>query len=690
MTKNDPATDLILESLPVSSPLAEQAVHHAFKRIKRRKSINRAACVMLPLASAILFLVLLLPNSIRTPKDDLLTPPAPSPSAQPEWPETETVYVSQDDPYYHAFEKCACIKGKAEPLMERVARLNSRYPCPVCCDYETKQPLVEAMAIGDVVVLRYEDDFLYQPELTGVFGYMFPDTHQNVEALSKIPEYLHGKAYSGFLNESLENQSASFMARTPDILYLYPYEIVSEINDTYQASLQYGNQIELYTRHIGSSRYALYFPDFEIKKSIGVYSRVNGIELNLSMTGDKIMLTSEFTDQTVEEIQKLDVRIIDKETPWHTSEAGSLAWFVYHTGNEYVLVIKERNTDPYLLESVTLRIGETEFIVNGFMDSSDSLDKLNERNALYAIVLTEYEANSIKNGADIVLEHMNFGKIAEESPYAYIPLQYGTGAYGVMNKNSEFVIAPEYKDAWSYQDLSGMNVIGVTGPIVLRDFSDTLYIYNGETLEQIAWYSMDGANSAGYAFPRSTRNSFNVISPSIYELRRDEGVYLLNRAGEVLMSFLYDKSGNFENNLYYSSTFLHETVGYPDRIVLYEQKGDYTPDRMWIADLNGNRISRDFERLIPLTWSESRALFITVTYDRELAEKNYHLPYYEKGLPFSGYEDDPSFRLGLVDQNGNEVAECKYIALEIIEDQLYLTKENGEVVEYRIDGSMNF
>ena len=144
------------------------------------------------------------------------------------------------------------------------------------------------------------------------------------------------------------------------------------------------------------------------------------------------------------------------------------------------------------------------------------------------------------------------------------------------------------------------------------------------------------------------------------------------------MSFLYDETGNFENNLYYSATFLHEAVGYPDRIVLYEQKDSYAPDRMWIADLNGNRVSKDFERLIPLLWTEKRAVFINVTYDREAAEKNFYLPYYEKGLPFSGYEKDKTFRVGLVDQNGNEIAECKYISLDVIDNRIYLTEENGE------------
>lgn len=677
MKKTDLVADCVRKSLSAPSPLAEKAIERAFKRIQRHEKIHQAACVLLPLASAILLLLLLVPKNIRPPKDDLLKPPAPSPSMQPDWPETGTVYVSKDDPYYHAFEKCAHAKGDTEPLMERVARLNGLYPCPVCCEFETKQPLIEAMAIGDIVILRYEDEYLYEPELTGVFGWSFPDVYQDEKALSTVPGYLHGKDYANFIDQFRQNQSASFIARTPDILHIYPHETVSEITDPYQASLQYGNQKELHTRYIASSRYALYFPDFEIKKSIGVYSRVNGIELNLNRMDDKIMLTSEFTDQTVEEIQKFDVRFIDDTNAWHSSEAGSLAWFVYHTGNEYVLVIKERNADPYLLENVTLRIGENEFTVNGFMDVSGNLEALNEISAYYALILTEYEANSIRNGAEISLDHLNFPTIAEESPFSFIPVQYGTGSYGVMDKTGEFVIAPEYENAWSYQDLSGLYAKNVTGPIVLKDYAGTIYLYDGETLDQIAWYSMDGANSIGYAFPRSTRNSFNILSPGIYEISRDEGVYLLNRKGEVMMSFLYDETGNFENSLYYSATFLHEAAGYPDCLVLFEQKGSYVPDRMWIADLSGNRLSRDFDRLIPLIWTENRAIFINVTYDRKAAEKNFYLPYYEKGLAFSGYEKDNSFRLGLVDQNGNDIAECKYISLEIVGNQIYLTRENG-------------
>lgn len=676
MAKTDIVPDTIRKSLSSPSPLAQQAVNRAFKRIRRREIIYRAACALVPLASAIILLILLLPNNIAPPKDDILSSPTSSPSPSPEPPETETVYVSKDDAYYHAFKKCAGIKGEAEPLMERVARLNMLYPCPVCCTFDTKQPLTEAIAIGDIVIIRYEDEYLYDPELTSVFGFMFPDKYQNEEALSEIPGYLHGGNYSLFLNEVLKNQSASFMARTPDILNLYPYETVHEINDPYQASLQYENQTALHTRYLGSSHYALYFPDFEIGRSIGVYSRINGIALNAQADGENLSLTSEFTDQTVEEIEKFDIRFIDESSAWHSSEAGNLTHSVYHTGSEYVLVIKEKHADPYLLENVTLRIGENEYAVNGFMDVSGDWEELAENNAFYAVVLTEYEADSIKNGAEITLEHLNFSEIAEESPYAYIPIQYGTGAYGVMDKAGEFVIYPEYKDASSWQDLSGMNAIGVTGPIVLKDYADTLYLYDGETLEQIAYYALNGESSADFDFPPSARNSLNAESPGIYELRRDEGAYLLNRTGEVIMSFLYDETGNNKNNLYYSATFLHETVGYPDRIVLFEQK-NYTPDRMWIADLNGNRISNDFERLIPLIWTEKRAVFITVTYDREAAEKNFSLAHYEKGFPFSDYENDKTFRVGLVDQNGNELAECKYISLEVIDNRIYLTEENG-------------
>ena len=681
MTKTDPVSRYIHTSFPDSAPIAEDAVNKAFRRIKRRAFIRRASCALLPLASAILILFLLLPNGIRTPKDDILSAPSPAPSPasseEPEFPETGTVFMSEDDPYYHAFEACANILGEAEPIMERVARLNGKYLCYVCGAFETKNPPVEVMAIGDVVIIRYEDEYLYGQELTGVFGFDFPSSKEGAQALGEVPGYLHAKRYTDFINRAYQDKSASFLTRTPDILHLFPGETVSCITDPYQASLQYPNQKEMSIRYIASSHYTLCFPDFEIGSAIGVYGRINGIELNLQTDGDTLRFTDSFTMQTIEDISSFDVRSIDEESLHYSSEAENLTYSVYHTGNEYLLVIREKHADPYLLEDVTLRIGESEFSVNGYMDLSGDWDALNEQCAVYALILTEMEADTIKNGSEITLEHLNFSKIASESGHAYIPMQYGTGAYGVMDASGEFVIAPEYENAWSYQDLSGLNALGTTGPIILKDYSGTIYLHDGETLEQIAWYSMDGASSINYAFPRSRHNSFGVLSPSVYELRRDEGVYLISRTGEVLMSFLYDESGNYENSLYYAATFLHETTGYPDRIVLYEQKGSYAPDRMWISDLCGNRISKDFEMLIPLTWSQNGALFITVTYDREAAEKNFFLPYYEKALPYSGYEQDPAWRVGLVDQDGNEIAQCRYISLEIIEDRIYLKEENG-------------
>lgn len=677
MANIDPVYRYLLDHKTDSLPKSVRtSAERAFKKIRLRKNALRASAFVLPLVSLFLLIIVLLPKNLSVPRDDILS--SNSASAPPPMPESKTVFMSDTDPYYHESDRCAKILGDIQPIMERVARLNGKYLCSVCGTYETAQPLVEAMAIGDIMIFRYEDEYLYGQELTGVFGYDFPVSKEGEEALLEASGYLHAKRYSDFINQAYQNKNASFLARTPDILYLFPGEAALEITDPYQSSLQYPSQTELSSRYIASSHYTICFPDFEPDKTIGVYGRINGIELTLQTDGGAVRLTDSFTMQTIEDTAVYDVRFIDEERPWHSFNEGNFTYSVYSIGNEYVLVIKEEYADPYLLKNVSLRIGETEFTVNGFMDVSGSLDELAENHAYYAVVLTQQEAKSIQSGADISLDHLNFSKIAEASPYNFIPVQYGSGSYGVMDKAGEFVIAPEYKDAWSYQDLSRLYAGGVTGPIILKDYSDTLYLYDGETLDKIAWYSMDGANSKGYAFPRSMRNSINVLGPGIYEFSRDEGVYLLNRTGEVMMSFLYDETGNFENSLYYSATFLHEAVGYPDCIVLYEQKDSYAPDRMWISDLNGNRISNDFERLIPLIWTENRAIFINVAYDRNAAERNFYLPYYEKGLPFSGYEKDKSFRVGLVDQNGNEIAECKYIQLEIIGDQIFLTQENGK------------
>ncbi|MBE5791347.1 MAG: hypothetical protein E7322_04215 [Clostridiales bacterium] len=678
MAKTDFVSECIRESLPAPSPLAQAAINHAFQRIHKREIIRKVACVLLPLACAITIAFLMLPKGIQPPSEDFLASPAPSPASSPEPPETETVFVGKADPYYHAFQKCASIKGSTEPMMERAARLNGLYPCPVCCEFETKQPHIEAMAIGDILILRYEDEYLYEPQLTSVFGYDWPDEYKAEIAHAELADKLHAKRYIDFLTEANKNRSAECVARAPEVLHLYPHGILSGSFDYYDESLKYPNQEKLSARYIGSSHYAIYYPDFNLTDTIDVFSRINGYEIGFSIQNGKDSMTSAFTLESITNIHVFDVRRIDESGAYYASVSGSFTYSLYHTGNEHVLVVKQADADPFLLKNVTLRIGDSTYSINGFMAESEQSDESDKRQAKYAFVLTDQEAASIKNGAGISIETIDFEKIARESPFAYTPVRYGTGSHGVINKSGQFVIAAEYKDAWSYQDLSGMNAQNTIGPIFLKDYEDTIYIHDGETLERIAWYALSGENSAGIALPRSTRNTISVETPGIYALRRDDGVYLLNRNGERLLSFLYGKDGNYENNLHYSAVFAHGTAGYPECLVLFKQTNGYTPDRMWVSDLNGNRLSPDFMRLIPFIWNEGTGIFISITYDREYAEKYFFLPYYEKGLPFSGYENDRTFRVGLVDQYGNTIAACEYISLEVIDDFIYLTKENGE------------
>ncbi len=678
MAKTDFISECIHESLSAPSPLAQAAVNRAFKRIHRRKTVYRAACVLLPLACAIVILVLLFPNGIQQPKEDLLKSPAPSPAFSPEPPETDTVYVSESDAYYHAFQKCASIKGSREPMMERVARLNGLYPCPVCCEFETKQPHIEAMAIGDILILRYEDEYLYEPQLSNVFGFDWPNEYKAETAHAELAGKLHAKRYIDFLTEANKNGSAECVARAPEVLHLYPHGVLSGSDDYYDESLKYPNQEKLSARYIGSSHYVICYPDFNLADTIDVFSRINGHEISFSSQNGKDSLTSAFTLESITNIHVFYVRRIDESSAYCTSASGDFTYSLYHTGNEHVLVVKQADANPFLLKNVTLRIGDNAYSINGFMAESEQPDESDKRQAKYAFVLTEQEAASIKNGAGISIETIDFEKIARESPFAYTPVRYGTGSHGVIDKSGQFVIAAEYKDAWSYQDLSGMNAQNTIGPIFLKDYEDTIYIHDGETLERIAWYALSGENSAGIALPYSMRNTISVESPGIYALRRDDGVYLLNRNGERLLSFLYGKDGNYENHLHYSAGFAHGTAGYPECLILFEQTSGYTPDRMWVSDLKGNRISPDFMRLIPFIWNEGTGIFLNITYDREYAEKHFFLPYYEKNLPFSGYENDRTFRVGLVDQYGNTIAACEYISLEVIDDFIYLTKENGE------------
>ena len=542
------------------------------------------------------------------------------------------------DLYYHFNRDCGGAEGMV-PISETAARAFDKYACPVCFQAEDDGGDVQAVVRGGTIVIRFPDTWLAQPELTGVFGWSPDSEYSGEEAQKKLAEYLHGDAYNIFMADFLADGRAEGRARVPDILDVDGELIMNQ-------------------RHIGNAWYAIVRPAVKFDGSWNMYWRIDGIRLR----GEDGSLFANFDLQTLEEHKELKLSRGGSEGPVFLMENDALQLSVYRELDANIAVLYEKSADADFLERAQLRIpGMSEGIeLDGYMEGEQGV---------YCCTLTEGELALLESGAQPEIWHKPLLEDARfmDSPYAEV--QRGTGDSGVIDREGNFVVEAKY-DSVSRPDPDSFRIT-TPRPFFCREKDGGLTVLHGETLDSIVQLKVEDEYLRG-----------EFVNPSVFETHSGKGMQLRSLTdGSVLFEILFDETGNYGGEITnVDGCYRVLADGYPTRMVAWNGEGPGA--KAWLIDNSGNRISDDFQRITPLIWDRDSGVFLVERFDPDDYDDETFggskQSYYEYGLKYDGSAYGDGWRCGLIDQDGNILAEIKYTALEVLEDgDIWLTDEAG-------------
>ena len=542
--------------------------------------------------------------------------------------------------YFHECANCDGVEGRV-PISAEAAAAFEKFPCPVCVPVENDQTEVLGVARGGTIVLRFPDGMLAEPELTGVFGWAFPEDYEGAEAWARVGELLHGEEYTSFVERVRAGGSAKAVARRP---FVVPVE----------------DELILNQRHIGSDWYIIVRPKERFEDSWEMYWRIGGLELE--MAGNA--LRESFTLQTVEEYKTVRLSSADSAQSTLQRVAGKLELSVYREMDANIAVICERDADADFLEEVGLRIGDYDCGVEltGYMDGADGV---------FCCTLTDGELHLLEAGADFALIRAPLTQDANYMDTPYAAVQRGTGDVGIIDRAGNYVVEAKYRHI-SRPDPESFR-ISTDRPFFCWGADNSLTVLDGDTLEarfrveNVKWKFVGG-----------------YVNPSVFTTYSDEGVQLRSMEdGGVLIDDRYG-SGQV-----YDGYFRVRADGSPQRLVV--RTGEAPQTEYQLADNRGAAIgSEKYRCLTPMVWSGERGLFLIEDYDpAEVAQTGSFSgelqTAYVYGEAYTGGAYGDGWRCGLIDQDGNVVAPLRYTCVEADADgTLRLTGWDGETEIFRI------
>ena len=534
--------------------------------------------------------------------------------------QAEEYYCTQtDDLYYHVNANCGGLTGMTT-LSAEDAKNSGKFPCPVCVPDDNKwQADIAAVARGNTIILRIADDDLAKPELTGVFGFSFPETAPASEAASFLSEYLHGDDYNRALQE-IESGSVDAIVRMPDIL---------PIDADGQDALMIMNR-----RHIGNAWYYAIRPKDQVGDTWDMYWRING--LKLEMRDDEILLT--FEQQTPESTRSLSVSPFSDSAAFSRLYDGCKVEVFADAGADVcanVAVITQFDADPDYMENSTLCIGDQVRVpVNGYMSGADGI---------FCCILTDAEYACLKNGAKAAVLPPDYMESAsfENSPYAAV--RKGAGGTGIVDQSGTFVVQPVYDyiqkpDAASFQTT-------VPTPFFCTDYDGALTVLDGASLSSIVQFSpIHGKIRAEY------------MNPSAFECYDDHGIRIISlTSGDTLMDIPYADDGERLIDGWYR----YMANGYPSRLV---QKNEYEAS---LVTLTGETVSESYPNITPLIWKDDRGAFLVAKRGTSNDQSdNRHLD----GDAPTTTDSQNEWLYGLMDENGEIIVPIEYTSVEVTDD----------------------
>ena len=534
--------------------------------------------------------------------------------------QAEEYYCTQtDDLYYHVNANCGDLTDMTT-LSAEDAKNSGKFPCPVCVPDDNKwQADIAAVARGNTIILRIADDDLAKPELTGVFGFSFPETAPASEAASFLSEYLHGDDYNRALQE-IESGSVDAIVRMPDIL---------PIDADGQDALMIMNR-----RHIGNAWYYAIRPKDQVGDTWDMYWRING--LKLEMRDDEILLT--FEQQTPESTRSLSVSPFSDSAAFSRLYDGCKVEVFADAGADVcanVAVITQFDADPDYMENSTLCIGDQVRVpVNGYMSGADGI---------FCCILTDAEYACLKNGAKAAVLPPDYMESAsfENSPYAAV--QKGTGGTGIVDQSGTFVVQPVY-DYIQKPDAASFHTT-IPLPFFCTDYDGALTVLDGASLSSIVQLSpIHGKIRAEY------------MNPSAFECYDDHGIRIISlTSGDTLMDIPYADDGERLIDGWYR----YMADGYPSRLV---QKNEYEAS---LVTLTGETVSESYPNITPLIWKDDRGAFLVAKRGTSNDQSdNRHLD----GDAPTTTDSQNEWLYGLMDENGEIIVPIEYTSVEVTDD----------------------
>lgn len=536
----------------------------------------------------------------------------------------EPADVPKTDLYYHENPACAARTDREEDP-------EAKFPCPVCVPEEIDgEP--SCVERGGTYVLRIPDKWMAsrpEKEIHGVFAGTSVDEYRGEAGQEKLAELLHGAEYNDFLADYAANGYAETRVFTPTCIE---------------------NGLVMNLRHIGGAWYlTMHEPPEEI------YLRF--------FTGDMWMENDtlhvhEYLEWGDYDYELKPVRKSDRGAAFEAEYIGfDIA--IYDEMDTKIVVVHEWAADRDLLENARLIIGaEAPVMLNGYMNGDQGV---------FCGVLTDAEAAAIADGETrLIFAREDFLDGADYCGTHYAVVRKGTGGVGVVDLEQNFVIGPGYREIQRQGNIFFCREEG--GDIAVIDMDRNREIARVECTDSNNWIHLTPCNGAVFAVQQREKGE-GPYAWTIYSLETGEIVRKMT-VGEPDAP-TYSSSGGL------NGSFGGPVSGTPGRLIFWGL-GENDARHAWLADNSGNRITKNFDHIEGLAWIGEKGYYVVSTYDpaEHTGHPNNSNKYYE------GYDGrewfGPSWRCGVIDQNGNALTEVEFVKIEFdFGGNILLTREDG-------------
>ena len=416
----------------------------------------------------------------------------------------------------------------------------------------------------------------------------------------------------------------------------------------------WGGDMEMSLNRINASWYAV----LRLKEtSDGIESiqyELCNVDYNFSEQG--VLTAEENSCVTVEmDLQPLDM---DGLQPDFTAQYGNVKISLFPALGATAAVIVEENADRDLLQDVQLQVDSGfDALMNGYLDG---------KNAVYCCMISDDVAREVRSGAKVSLYRPSFARDADFAGTSYGIAQKGTGDWGIVDTAGKWVVEPQY--SYISRSASAHGRWDTARYFLCRSDHNgpSLTVIHGETLQVIADLPGEYANGANPA----VFTTYDDDRTNVYSALTGEKLFSTDGAFYV---------PGFSGGNWVCPEYVYSVAGYPERLVIH-MNGIGSPDAAaCLADNYGKRISEDYLHILPLIWAHGQGVYLTQQ-GKEFVLEAASVDFYD--YEYSG--GDSEWRCGLMDENGNTIADCIYTGVRILNwAEIQLQKTDGDWVSFK-------